>query len=262
MLWWLCDIWFVCFGILDGFCIIKQYLCGSRNSGAMTTLVHTNSVCRLGVRQTEGPASLGVPDVPMLTQRWDVCHPGPVFAWLTTESPAGCLVPQACVCWGKRRSHIQRRWRADLKCLSCHQGQKEHISHNPVQGRKIYFIPLLVCWCKGDWFGLAGGQTECQSCHGGGWPYQPSIDAAWRQMRFYRTHARQGLKSACRNLLLTRMAALLSAAEYFNQFCASHPLKLHLRNKLCQTVTKSKYNLICNKITRNNFYRCCKITFG
>lgn len=237
-MWHLAYLLWYCSGC---FCILNQYLSKSRNSGAMTTPVHTSSVCSLTGRQTEGPASLGRPDVPMQTQRWDVCHAEPVFAWLSTESPAGCPVPRASLL-GKepgveRRLHMHWRWRRDHKCLVCRQGQKGTHLTQPRPVEKDLFYSSAGLLMRGDSFGLAGGHTECQSCHGGGWPYQPSIDTGRRRISLYRTHTQQGLESACWDLFLTCVAAFLSAAEYFHQFCmgvapvqSENPPDLHLSN--------------------------------
>lgn len=190
VLWLLCDIWLVCFGsVLISFCVLNLCLCRSENSGTMTRRAHTGNMCRLtvrqGDRQTEGPARLGGPDVPMQTQRWDVCHPGPVFARLSIESPAGCLAPWASVFWGKnwgqRDSHIYTGDEGGTTNILCVARGQRSTSHTTLSsgGRSLLFFRLL-CRCERDLFGLAGGQTECQSCHGGGWPYQASIDTGWR----------------------------------------------------------------------------------
>lgn len=85
----------------------------------MTTPIYT--VCVWG-RQTEGPVSLGGPDVPMQTQRWDVCHAEPVFARLSTESPPGCLLPGADLCWeqstGRGANTQEMKERPQMSCVS------------------------------------------------------------------------------------------------------------------------------------------------
>lgn len=188
MLWLLCDIWFVCFGIVDSFCIIKQYLCGSKNPGAMTTPVHTNSVCRLRVRQADRRRDLRAWEC----QMFPCWHRGEMFAILGLCLPgspqshrlaAWCPKP---VSAGERGTHIYRGDEGQTSNVLCVTRGKRNTSHTSLSSgeRSILFL----CWCKGDSFGLAGGQTECQSCHGGGWPYQTSIDAGCRRICFYRTH--------------------------------------------------------------------------
>lgn len=78
------------------------------------------------------------------------------------------------VCWGKSwRQRGSRTYTGDegettnVSCVS--PGAKgTHLTPPcPVEKDLFLFLGCSVD-ARGDSFGLAGGQTECQSCHGGG----------------------------------------------------------------------------------------------
>ena len=70
------------------------YLYGSKNFGTMTTPVHTSSMCRLTVRQADRRRAQRAWEGQMFPCR----HGREMFAWLSTESQAGCPLPRAGVC--------------------------------------------------------------------------------------------------------------------------------------------------------------------
>lgn len=181
------DIWLVCFSnALISFLCVKPVPVYEWKFWPAHTNNMWKSTSQTG-SQTEGPARLGGPDVPMQTQRWDVCHACVCLALhRVTSWLLGCLEPMSA---GKRTggretlTYTQKmKERPQMSCVS--PGAKGTYLTQTCQCRKISFILWLLCRCERDSFGLAGGQAECQSCHGGGWPYQPSIDTGWRQGQF------------------------------------------------------------------------------
>lgn len=141
----------------------------------------------------------------------DLCLPGsPQSHQLAAQCPE-----LAGVCWGKnwgqRGSRTYTGDKGETANVLCAARGKRNTSRTTVSvgERSLLFLGCPVD-ARGDSFGLAGGQTECQSCHGGGWPYQPSIDTGWRRISFYRTCTQRGSASACsvRHLFFMYMAAL------------------------------------------------------
>lgn len=136
MFWW-------CLPTFSSVALLCEYqpTCVGVHSGAMTTPVYTSVVCRLTFRRSDDPLSLAGPDVPMQTQRWDVCRAQSVFARLSAESPPGSPIPRDLVCWGKKRGQGgalmctgDQRVTANVWCTA--RGQKE---------QAVILFPQLVC---------------------------------------------------------------------------------------------------------------------
>lgn len=143
----------------------------------------TGGTCRLTVRQMgrqtdrqadPGPREAGRGQMFPCRHRGEMfAMPGPCLpasprshqlaAWRFEPASAG-LENQ-----GQRDSHTYTDDEGATTKVSLVAGGKRNTSHTTPSGGEgslLFHGPL--CRCERDWFGLAGGRTECQSCHGGG----------------------------------------------------------------------------------------------